>query len=82
MMQKPKFSPLIMVVVLMVAVTGPLFGHVSFNPSTAQAGVQHMLFYIRAPVEKDIPMVELGQCSSAVLVRTVPPRPLTRRGGG
>ena len=60
MMQKPKFSPLIMVVVLMVAVTGPLFGHVSFNPSTAQAGVQHMLFYIRAPVEKDIPMVELG----------------------
>ncbi len=38
----------------------PLFGHVSINPRTAQAGVRHSRLFARAPVEKEIPVVELG----------------------
>ncbi len=59
-MYKPKFSLPILFAVLVVAFAAPLLGHVSINPATAQAGDQHILFYLRAPVEKDIPMVELG----------------------
>jgi hypothetical protein len=38
----------------------PLLGHVAVFPQTAEAGTRHASFYIRAPVEKDIPVVELG----------------------
>jgi len=37
-----------------------LFAHVALFPQTTQAGARHESFYIRAPVEKDIPVVELG----------------------
>ena len=38
----------------------PLLGHVAVFPQTAQVGTRHASFFIRAPVEKDIPVVELG----------------------
>ena len=38
----------------------PLLGHVAVFPQTTEAGTRHASFYIRAPVEKDIPVVELG----------------------
>jgi len=50
----------ISICLLGLAVTTQLFGHVSVNPRTAEAGVHHQLFFIRAPVEKEIPVVELG----------------------
>jgi len=37
-----------------------LFAHVALFPQTTQAGERHASFFIRAPVEKDIPVVELG----------------------
>jgi len=37
-----------------------LFAHVALFPQTTQTGARHESFYIRAPVEKDIPVVELG----------------------
>ena len=37
-----------------------LLAHVALFPQTTQAGARHESFYIRAPVEKDIPVVELG----------------------
>ena len=38
----------------------PLLAHVSVNPRVTEAGLKHSLFYVRAPVEKEIPVVELG----------------------
>ena len=38
----------------------PLLGHVAIFPQTAEVGARHQSFYILAPVEKEIPMVELG----------------------
>ena len=38
----------------------PLLGHVAVFPQRIEAGGRHVSFYIRAPVEKDIPVVELG----------------------
>ena len=38
----------------------PLLAHVAIFPQTVEAGARHASFYIRAPVEKDIPVVELG----------------------
>ena len=37
-----------------------LFAHVAIFPRTFEAGARHDAFYIRAPVEKEIPVVELG----------------------
>ncbi len=37
-----------------------LLAHVALFPQTIEAGARHASFYIRAPVEKDIPVVELG----------------------
>ena len=37
-----------------------LIAHVALFPQTTQAGARHESFFIRAPVEKDIPVVELG----------------------
>lgn len=37
-----------------------LIAHVALFPQTTQAGERHASFFIRAPVEKDIPVVELG----------------------
>ncbi len=37
-----------------------LMAHVALFPQTTQAGARHESFFIRAPVEKDIPVVELG----------------------
>ena len=37
-----------------------LMAHVALFPQTIQAGARHESFFIRAPVEKDIPVVELG----------------------
>ncbi|MBI2822340.1 MAG: DUF1775 domain-containing protein [Acidobacteria bacterium] len=42
------------------ALFDPLLAHVAIFPRTFQAGARHDAFYIRAPVEKDIPVVELG----------------------
>ena len=55
-----KFRALILAVSLMGAFAVPLFGHVSINPPTAEVGVRHLRLFIRAPVEKEIPVVELG----------------------
>jgi len=59
-MQADRFRALILACILMGALAVPLFGHVSINPPTAEAGVRHLRLFIRAPVEKDIPVVELG----------------------
>ncbi len=59
-MQKHKLGSLILASIILVACAVPLFGHTSVNPRTAQAGIHHKIFYVRAPVEKEIPVVELG----------------------
>jgi uncharacterized protein YcnI len=60
MMRKHTLGSLISASILLVAFAVPLFGHTSVNPRTAQAGIHHKIFYVRAPVEKEIPVVELG----------------------
>ena len=52
-------SPLVALIVL-AAFSVPLMAHISVNPRTSEAGIHHKLFYIRAPVEKAIPVIELG----------------------
>ena len=59
-MRADKFRALIPAFILMGAFVVPLFGHVSINPSTVQAGIRHLRLFVRAPVEKEIPVVELG----------------------
>jgi len=59
-MRAHKFRALSLAFILMGACVVPLFGHVSINPPTAQAGIRHLRLFIRAPVEKEIPVVELG----------------------
>ncbi len=59
-MQKHKLGSLILASIILVAFAVPLFGHTSVNPRSAQAGIHHKIFYVRAPVEKEIPVVELG----------------------
>ena len=59
-MQNHKLGSLILASIILVAFAGPLFGHASVNPRTSEAGVHHKIFYVRAPVEKEIPVVELG----------------------
>ncbi len=55
-----KLSSIIVMCVLVAVLAVPLFGHVSVNPRTTEAGIHHKLFYLRAPVEKEIPVVEFG----------------------
>jgi uncharacterized protein YcnI len=52
-------SPLLALLAL-AAFSVPLMAHISVNPRTSEAGIHHKLFYIRAPVEKAIPVIELG----------------------
>ena len=59
-MQRHKLGSLILASIIWVAFAVPLFGHSSVNPRSAQAGIDHKIFYVRAPVEKEIPVVELG----------------------
>ena len=59
-MRISKSSSLIVVSILVAAFAAPLFGHVSVNPRSSEAGIHHKLFYVRAPVEKEIPVVEFG----------------------
>ena len=59
-MQKQKLASLTLASIILVAFAVPLFGHTSVNPRTAQAGIHHKIFYVRAPVEKEIPVVEWG----------------------
>ena len=59
-MRISKFSSLLVTSILVAAFAAPLFGHISVNPRTSEAGIHHKLFYVRAPVEKEIPVVEFG----------------------
>ena len=59
-MRISKFSSLLVTSILVAAFAAPLFGHVSVNPRTSAAGIHHKIFYVRAPVEKEIPVVEWG----------------------
>ena len=59
-MQKSKLASLFLTLILVAAFSVPLLAHASVNPRTAPAGVHHMLFYVRAPVEQAIPVIELG----------------------
>ena len=54
---------LLLIFLMMVtccAFPASIFAHVAIFPQTIEAGARHASFYIRAPVEKDIPVVELG----------------------
>lgn len=59
-MKAPKLSLLILSLIAAAAFAVPLFAHVSVNPRKTEAGGKHLLFFVRAPVEKEIPCVELG----------------------
>lgn len=59
-MRISRLSTVIVGFILVAALAAPLFGHVSVNPRTSEAGIHHKLFYVRAPVEKEIPVVEFG----------------------
>lgn len=45
---------------VMVVFPAFVFAHVTVNPRKAETGSLHQMFYLRAPVEKEIPVVELG----------------------
>jgi len=59
-MQTSKLASLLFTFILLAAFSVPLLAHASVNPRNAPAGVHHMLFYVRAPVEQAIPVIELG----------------------
>ncbi len=59
-MQTSKLASLLLTFILLAAFSVPLLAHASVNPRSAPAGVHHMLFYVRAPVEQAIPVIELG----------------------
>lgn len=59
-MQTGKLVSLLLTIILLGAFSVSLMAHASVNPRTAPAGVHHMLFYVRAPVEQAIPVIELG----------------------
>jgi len=59
-MDKLRFSSLMVTSILVAAFAAPLLGHVSVNPRSSEAGIHHKLFFVRAPVEKEIPVVEFG----------------------
>ena len=60
MLQASKLSTVNLIVILVAAFAAPLLGHVSVNPRSSEAGIHHKLFFVRAPVEKEIPVVEFG----------------------
>ena len=47
-------------VAVLAAIPTLSFAHVTVNPRKAEAETRHQMFYLRAPVEKEIPVVELG----------------------
>ncbi|MEE8349260.1 MAG: DUF1775 domain-containing protein [Acidobacteriota bacterium] len=56
-----KISLLIfLVMVICFVFPATALAHVALFPQTVEAGTRHASFYIRAPVEKDLPVVELG----------------------
>ncbi len=59
-MQTSKLASLLLTSMLWGSFSVSLLAHASVNPRTAPAGVHHMLFYVRAPVEQAIPVIELG----------------------
>ena len=59
-MRTHKCGIFLLALIVVGASAVPLFGHVSVNPRTTEAGIHHKVFFIRAPVEKSIPVVELG----------------------
>ncbi len=59
-MRTHKCGIFLLALIVVGASAVPLFGHVSVNPRTSEAGIHHKVFFIRAPVEKSIPVVELG----------------------
>lgn len=59
-MQRRKFTLLLVAIMMVGIFSVPLLAHVSVNPRTAPAGVHHMVFFIRAPVEFASPVIELG----------------------
>lgn len=54
------FSTLLITCIWGMLLDRGLWAHVAIFPRTFQAGALHDAFYVRAPVEKDIPVVELG----------------------
>ena len=56
-----KIKSSLVALIVLAAFSLPLMAHISVNPrTTSDVGVHHKLFFIRAPVEKAIPVVELG----------------------
>jgi hypothetical protein len=61
MMQTSKVTSVFFSSIILAAFSVPLMAHISVNPRiTSEVGVHHKLFFIRAPVEKAIPVIELG----------------------
>ena len=59
-MQRERFTLPLLSIMIVGMFSVPLLAHVSVNPRTAPAGSQHMVFFIRAPVEFANPVIELG----------------------
>ncbi len=59
-MYTARWSALVFVFILLSASTGPVLGHVSVRPGSVEAGVEHVLFFFRPPLQKEVPMVEFG----------------------
>ncbi len=60
LLQRLGFSHVLLATAICSVFPTSLLAHVALFPQTTQAGARHESFYIRAPVEKDIPVVELG----------------------
>ncbi|MBI2822953.1 MAG: DUF1775 domain-containing protein [Acidobacteria bacterium] len=59
-MKISRSSLFVLLSIVLTASAAPALAHVSVNPRRAEAGGKHQLFFVRAPVEKEIPVVELG----------------------
>ena len=59
-MQILRFSSALLGWLILTVFTVPALAHVSITPRTAQTGVRHVRHILRAPVEKEISVVELG----------------------
>ena len=51
-MRISKFSSLLVTSILVAAFAAPLFGHISVNPRTSEAGIHHKLFYVRRRLKR------------------------------
>ena len=61
MIKRSKVTSVVLTSVIGAVFSVPLMAHISVNPrTTSEVGIHHKLFYIRAPVEKAIPVIELG----------------------